>query len=256
MSISQAVISGVVQGITEFFPISSSGHLVLVHSIFGIEEPQIAFDIFLHAGTLASVFIFFRKEIIALFDGGRREFFLIVAASIPTFAIAMAFKETIERFFAMPLCVSAMLILTGIWLIAASLVVSLRRSAAKKEPGLVSALVIGVAQGISVIPGISRSGATIATGMLAGIEKESAVRFSFLLSIPAILGASILKAGKIAQGLSGAEALSFVAGGVTALITGILAIKALLALVKKDLFYLFGIYCIAAGALGLVLILR
>ena len=195
MGIFQAIIFGIVQGITEFFPISSSGHLVILQALMGLKEPQLAFDIFLHLGTLLSILIFFRKDILRLFGEDKRLFLLLVIASIPTFIIGFLFKDTVERFFAMPKVVGSMLGLTGAWLVLASLYT--KRQPVKKGPGILNSILIGIAQGVAIMPGISRSGATIATGILTGLDRELSFKFSFLLAIPAILGASILKAHEI-----------------------------------------------------------
>lgn len=252
MSIFQAVILGVIQGITEFFPISSSGHLVIAQSLFGLEEPRLAFDIFLHLGTLLSVLIFFRNDIIRLFTTGRKLGFLLVVASLPTFIIALLFKDLVESYFGMPKQVGCMFIITGAWLAAAYFYDIFRRARATRQPGLANSFIIGIAQGIAIMPGISRSGATISTGILAGLEKAEAVRFSFLLAAPAILGASVFKMRNIAQGATGADALSFIAGGVAAMLAGLAAIKFLLDLVKKGKLYYFAVYCILAGSFVII----
>jgi undecaprenyl-diphosphatase len=245
----QAIALGAVQGITEFFPISSSGHLVLFQAFFGLKEPQLAFDIFLHVGTLVSILIVFWKDIISLF-GNRRLLFAIVTGSVPTFLIGFFFKDAAESMFAAPRLVGYMLIATGIFLIIAS--VYARRKPASNEPGVVTSLIIGVAQGAAVMPGISRSGATIGSGLLCGLEKEAAIKFSFLLAVPAILGASLLKIIKIGEALTGQGTGWFFAGAVTACVTGVFAIKILLRVVRNNRLYLFGIYCIVAGVLSVI----
>jgi len=249
MTIYQAIISGAVQGITEFFPISSSGHLVILHSLFELKGPQVAFDITLHLGTLISIAIFFRNEIRALLGKDRRMLYLLAAASLPTFAIAILIKDKVEYLFTSPKMVAFMLLLTGAWLIAGSLIESYhRKRGVKKELSLFNSILIGLAQGISVLPGISRSGSTIAAGMIAGLEREKAFRFSFLLALPAVAGAAIFKAKEIAGFvISPGEAAYFAAGGITASLVGLVSIKALLNLIRRDLFYIFGIYCIAVG---------
>jgi len=251
LNIWQAIALGIVQGITEFFPISSSGHLVLLQGLFGFSEPKIAFDIFLHVGSLVSIFIFFRKDIIELFKN-RRLFALIMTASIPTFFIGYFMKDMAESLFAAPKTVGWMLAATGVFLLTAS--IYSKHSAGQKEPGLLSSLIVGVAQGIAVIPGISRSGATIGSAILCGMKKEEAVRFSFLLAIPAILGASVFKMSDITGGLSGKESLAFFMGALAACITGVIAIKVLLELVKGNRLYIFGLYCIAVGAVTIIFI--
>lgn len=258
MTLTESVLLGVVQGVTEFFPISSSGHLVIMQGLFGLKEPQLAFDIFLHIGTLVSVLIFFRSDIRAIFGKDRRTLLMLAAASVPTFIIGFLFKDIVERYFAMPKVSGYMLIITGAWLMAAVLYSYKHRgapsSSTKESPGIMGSLAIGFAQGIAVMPGISRSGATIATGIMTGLEKKAACRFSFLLAVPAIAGASLLKAHKITAGLTATEAVSFISGGLAAMVTGIFAIRFLLKIVGGDKLYIFGIYCFLAGLVTIILL--
>jgi undecaprenyl-diphosphatase len=178
MTITQAVIAGFVQGITEFFPISSSGHLVILHHLFGLKEAQLAFDVFLHLGTVAAVVVFFWKDIVALFDNDKQLLWFLALGSVPTFVIGFLFKDVIEQLFVSPRIVGWMLLVTGGWIAVASLVSSILRKANAQAPvGIVNSLIIGVAQGIAIMPGISRSGATISTGLLLGLNERSAVRF-------------------------------------------------------------------------------
>lgn len=251
MTLSQSVILGAIQGITEFFPVSSSGHLVIFQALFGLKEPQLAFDIFLHLGTIIAILIFFRKDIVSLFSSDRKTGIFIVIASIPTFIIAILFKDIFEAFFSMPKLASCMLGVTGGWLILASIGQRNRAGAAKLN--LFNSILIGIAQGIAIIPGISRSGATIATGMLSGLDGEKCVRFSFLLSVPAVLGAVLFKFQKIGEGLTGSEIFVFLAGGISAFVFGIAAIKVLLMAVKRKKLYIFGLYCILAGLIGIIM---
>lgn len=259
MNVAQAAILGVVQGITEFFPISSSGHLVILQSLFGFKEPMIAFDIFLHLGTLSSVLIFFRRDIAALFTRERKMIAPLFIASIPAFVVGFFFKDRIEQCFAMPEFTGWMMLITGLWLTIAATharKVDLRGLADRqvKLPGPVSALLIGIAQAAAILPGISRSGSTISTGILTGVEKEAACRFSFLLSIPAIAGASLVKMREIGSGLSAAQALPFLVGAIIAMLTGVFAIRFLLTIIKNNRLYLFGIYCFLAGLLIIIVL--
>lgn len=250
----ESVVLGIIQGVTEFFPISSSGHLVIFQGLFGIKEPQLAFDIFLHFGTLVAILIFFYKDIVALFTKERRMFLLLIAASAPTFIIAVLFKHPVEKAFGSPRLVGLMLVITGLWLLVASgLAAYHNKRGGTRDLGLGNSIFIGIAQGIAIFPGISRSGSTIGAGMAAGLEKEKAFRFAFLLAIPAILGACVFKARDITAGLSGREMICFMAGGITAMVTGLAAIRALLGIIKKDKFYIFGIYCIIVGMLAGIL---
>ncbi len=252
MNITQALILGIVQGITEFFPISSSGHLVLLQSLFGLKEPQIAFDIFLHFGTLVAIVIFFCRDILRLFTSDKRLLYFLVIASVPTAIIGFLFKDVVEKFFGMPKVVGYMLLITGLWLSLASLYI--KRIGTKKDLGVANSLIIGVAQGIAVMPGISRSGATIATGIMTGLDKELSFRFSFLLAIPALLGATALKINNIKSGILGNESAYFLIGAITSMIMGLITINVLLKLVRKNQLYLFGIYCILIGFLTILLI--
>lgn len=247
MAIFQAIILGIVQGITEFFPVSSKGHLVIVQGLFGMKEPKLAFDIFLHLGTLLAVVIYFRNDIRWLFGKNRKELYYIIIASIPTFIVGFFFKDMIEQYFGMPRVTGYMMLVTGAYLISASVYTRLKKHADKKL-GLGNSLAVGVAQSVAVLPGISRSGATIVTGILTGMNHHTAFRFSFLLSIPAILGAVLLKSAKIGSSLLNGDAPFFLAGGIAAMIVGIFTIDVLLRLVKDNKLYLFGIYCIVAGA--------
>jgi undecaprenyl-diphosphatase len=203
INIPQSIFLGIVQGLTEFLPVSSSGHLVFFQSLFGLEEPLIFFDVMLHLGTLLAVVIYFRKDICEIVQGlgavlKKRHknppqvklFLLIVLASIPTGLMGILFKDWFESFFSKPKWVGGMLLITGsvLWL---------TRWAKKEGKPLgrmrwFDAILIGIAQGIAIIPGISRSGATISVGLFCGLDRELSGKFSFLLSIPAILGATLL----------------------------------------------------------------
>lgn len=251
MSIQQAIISGVVQGLTEFLPVSSSGHLVILHKLFGLAEPQITFDIFLHIATITSVLIFFAKDIIDIILKDRKMMILLVIACIPTFLIGFFSKDIVERLFGSSLMVGYALAATGLWLIAANLI-EIRKSP-KHAVSWLDSIIIGIAQGIAVIPGISRSGATIGAGLMMGLEGASAVKFSFLLSVPAILGASALKFADIGKSVTGISSVPFILGGIAALLTGLAAIYLILKAVKANKLWAFGVYCIIAGALTVTL---
>lgn len=248
MILAQSVILGIVQGITEFLPISSSGHLVLIQRLFGIKEQKLAFDIFLHIGTLIAILVYFRRDILNMITKERRTALYVVVASIPTFVIGLMFRDVVEELFSRPHIVGYMLLATGLWLLAVAIYDRFKSPERRKKPGLISSLIIGTAQGIAVIPGISRSGATIGAGILSGIDKETAVRFSFLLAIPAIAGASLLKCRDIGTGLTSGDIFSFLLGGLAAMISGLVAIRVLIKMVKTDKLYIFGIYCILAAS--------
>lgn len=208
MSILQSIFLGVVQGLTEFLPVSSSGHLVFFQSLMGLKEPPIFFDVMLHIGTLLAVVVYFWTDICEIAQGlgavlKRKHknlpqvklFLLIILASIPTGLMGILFKDWFESFFSRPKLVGGMLLITG-------LVLWLTRFTKKEgkplgRMGWIDAILIGIAQGFAILPGISRAGATISTGLFCGLDRELSGKFSFLLSIPAILGATLLEFRKI-----------------------------------------------------------
>lgn len=254
MTMIQAVISGIVQGITEFFPISSSGHLVLLHSVFSIKQSMLTFDVFLHFGTILSVLIFFRKDIVNMLQKDKALLKFIIIGSIPTFMIGMLFKDVVENYFSTPRIVGLFLVITGLFLLLASLSAIYWKIARRnRPPGYSNSIIIGIAQGISILPGISRSGSTIGAALMAGLSESDAVKFSFLLSVPAVLGANILKARQICGNLVSTDTVAFIAGGIAAAITGFFAIKVLLIILKRNIFFLFGIYCMLVGAAAMIL---
>ena len=250
-----------VQGLTEFFPISSSGHLVFFQSLLGLEEAPIFFDVMLHLGTLLAVVVFFWMDIRKIIEGirstlrrkednqeGAKLFLWIILATIPTGLMGILFKDLFESFFSKPKLVGGMLILTGLalWL----------TRWAKKEGkplgrmGWFDAILIGVAQGIAIIPGISRSGATISMGLFCGLDRELAGKFSFLLSIPAILGATLLEYKKIdtVSDLGTILISMAVAFGV-----GVLTLTFLMKIVKFGKIFNFSYYCCGMGILMIIL---
>lgn len=255
MTITQAIISGIVQGVTEFFPISSSGHLVVLHSLFGMKKDLLAFDVFLHFGTLVSIVIYFRRDIINMVVSDRTMLKLILIGCVPTFIIGLLFKDAVESLFTNPRFVGISLIATGIFLFAASYFAMYWKSLKKEKPlGTINSLIVGIAQGIAVIPGVSRSGATIGTALIAGVGSQSALKFSFLLALPAVLGANLLKTREIYGNLVSVDMVPFLIGGIAAAITGLVAIKAMFSILGKNLLFLFGIYCIFVGSSILIFV--
>lgn len=252
MTIPQAVFSGILQGITEFFPISSAGHLVLLHQFFGFKESQILFDIVLHIATGLAVLIYFRQDIKALFTTEKDLGILVLIACIPTFIIGFLFADFFEKFFVNVKMVGVALIITGVWLFTANLVnrkIMHRVHAQKGQTNLYpwKALVIGAAQGVALIPGISRSGATIATGLLCGLGSNLAFRFSFLILLPATVGAVIYKLKNITPSAPGLTPI--LAGAITAFFVGFFTLKALSKILKQGKVHIFGFYCIGLGLL-------
>lgn len=271
MNIFQAIILGIIQGLTEFLPVSSSGHLVIFQHLFGLTEAEFLFDISLHLGTLVAVFIFFRQDIYAIivsvirycrkalttgsfsFAGEDSDFklaLLIVTGSIPTAFIGLLFHRIADRLFSSPLIAGSMLIATGIILFFTRFV----KSSTKKVSlfSFKDSLIIGISQGLAVMPGLSRSGTTIATGLFLGLNHETAARYSFLLSIPAILGASLLSFGDL-PGNTFIPLKTSLTGAFTACITGYLALKFLFYVVKKGRLHFFSPYCLIIGIVGILI---
>ena len=245
MSLFEAVVSGIVQGVTEFLPISSSGHLVILHRLIGFTKPQIVFDIFLHLGTLAAIFIVFWSDILDIFTTKKKIGIFILIATVATVFFVFVFGKRIEPVFGNIKIVGAMLILTGIWLILGNFV----RFGTGPMSGL-KAVLIGLAQGVAILPGISRSGATISTALFLGLDGKTAARFSFLLSIPAIIGAFLFKVREAA--FTGFN-VNYIFGLIISCIVGVLSLKLLLRLLYRNRFHWFGVYCIFVGFLVLVL---
>ena len=271
MEVLQAVALGVTQGLTEFLPVSSSGHLVLLQNLLGIHEPELLLDISLHVGTLAAVFIAFRGEIWSILAtvvcfpgrmktaGGWRPLWqedpdvrmigLIVIGSAPTAVLGLLFKEIAEQLFGAVWIVGVMLLVTGtlLWLTRRAGNQGRKIGAATTR----DALVVGLVQGLAIIPGISRSGSTISAALFLGIDRELAGRYSFLLSIPAILGAVWLGVDG-SMGKSTLSAGAIAAGTLVSAIVGYAALTVLLRTVRKGYLYYFAPYCWVVGGIALV----
>jgi undecaprenyl-diphosphatase len=255
MSYFDAIILGIVQGLTEFLPVSSSGHLVLVQQFMQVKEAGLAFDLVLHLGTLVAVFIYFRaaiwRLIQALFGGGtpedRKMILWLVIGTIPAGVIGYLFEDYFEQAFGSPVNTSWALIITGAILLATRFV-----RAGDRPISFQSSVWMGIGQAVAILPGISRSGTTIATGLFVGVKPSQAAEFSFLLSIPVIAGAVLLKAKEIIH--TPVELIGpYLAGMLVSLLFGLLSVYVVLATVKRGKFAYFAYYCFAVGALGLYL---
>ncbi len=263
MSLINAIILGIVQGLTEFLPVSSSGHLVIAeHLLPGWHQPGIVFEILLHLATLLAVIIFFRHDLILLiksiYSSGpqaakRRKFILmLLLATIPTGVIGLAGKKIFVSLFDRLDVVGAMLLVTALLLWLAER--QTPEKSTKKSTRVTDALLIGITQGLAILPGISRSGSTIAVGMLLGIEPRTAARFSFILSIPAICGAALLNISEISA-IPSNQILSCLCGALAALVTGLMALKFLLMIIEERRLKIFAIYCLIVGSTTLLLAL-
>ncbi|MDD5634505.1 MAG: undecaprenyl-diphosphate phosphatase [Candidatus Omnitrophica bacterium] len=253
MTIVEAAISGVAQGITEFLPVSSSGHLAFLNKLFGLDgASSIFFDVLLHGATLGAVVLYFFKDIIKILkDRDVKLIGYLVIATIPAVIAALFFEDRIEGFFADIRLVAVMIIITGVIVFTGQ--VFLWRGKNQKEMSFASAIVIGLAQSVALLPGISRSGATISTGLASGVRIKEVFRFSFLLSIPAILGANLfeiikaVKAGSVLQ----VDLLSCALGVISAFVTGLLSLRFLWWLMEYKRLYIVAVYCVALGSVCL-----
>ena len=266
----KALVLGLIQGLTEFLPVSSSGHLVLAQHLLGLKQALLLFDIVVHLGTLAAVIVFVHREIGQIIRAGlrvpwlswrglarswREEIYfrllvLIALGAVSTGLIGLIFKDPLTSLFASPTVVGWALIATGCFLAATRFVPPGRLDLGRLTPG--RALILGAVQGAAIIPGISRSGATISAGLFLGLEREAAARFSFLLFLPAIIGALALElSGSTGPG-PGLSAV-FIGFGAAA-VSGYLALMLLMRLLAAGRFHLFAPYCFGVGLLTLLAI--
>ncbi|MFO8165200.1 MAG: undecaprenyl-diphosphate phosphatase [Desulfatiglandales bacterium] len=269
MNIEQTIFLGIIQGLTEFLPVSSSGHLVIFQHLIGLTNPELLLDISLHVGTLLAVLIFFRTDIkmiiyesVALIGSRFRKQnpnnkiqqlpyaalgLWIVIGTIPTALIGILFSSFFQKMFGSAFFVGFMLIATGTLLGASRFIPD--DFAKKNHPGLIASIFIGIAQGAAIIPGISRSGATIVCGLFCGLNRDLAGRFSFLLSIPAIIGASIVQFDMTKVHEIGF--MPFFTGMFVSFLVGIAALKITMNMVRKGNLYYFAPYCFLAGIVAI-----
>ncbi len=256
------VILAVIQGITEFIPVSSSGHLVLAQAFFGVQTPGVFLELVLHLGTLLAVIVHYRDDLVFLANGafgaifGRRRardyralemLILLIVGTLPAVAAALLVGDLIEEAFTDPRMTCVFLIVTGVMLIGTLFI---RRG--RRRTGGLDALVVGLFQALALFPGISRSGSTITAGLLRGLRPGEAARFSFLLSIPAIVGASVFKFRELTGGFAGGDGWIYLLGLVISFAVGYAAISVLLRVLQGGKFGFFGAYCLLAGGAGLL----
>lgn len=257
----EALILGLVQGLTEYLPVSSSGHLAIGSYIFGVEgEENLAFTVAVHVATVLSTLVILWKEIDWIFRGlfkcelnAETKYVLnIVVSMIPVGIVGVFFKDYVEEIFGSGLMIVGCMLLVTAALLTFSYFAKPRQ---KEHIGLRDAFIIGLAQACAVMPGLSRSGSTIATGLLLGNKKESLAQFSFLMVIPPILGEALLDVVKGVKGeeaFGGIDALPLIVGFVAAFVSGCLACKWMINIVKKGKLIYFGIYCAIAGVVTLI----
>lgn len=262
MSILEAFILGLIQGLTEFLPVSSSGHIELGKAVLGVDisaSESLSFSVAVHAATALSTIVVFRDDIIMLikllferewWNAGRQYILFIIISMIPAVLVGLFYKDEIESLFdGNLLLVGMMLIVTGLLLFMTTRV--------KRERGkmsIVNSIILGVSQAVAILPGISRSGATIGTALLLGVEKTRAARFSFLMVIPVILGAmskDVLDMQSGAEVVSESSMIPLAVGFITAFVTGLLACTWMVNLVKKSKLVYFAYYCFIVGFIAI-----
>lgn len=241
----KSIILGLIQGFTEFLPVSSSGHLVVFERLFNFTFPGALFETVLHMGTTVAVLIYYRKKLmnITLY-----EIKLLIIGTIPAVVIGLLFKDPIEALFSSTKIVGFALIVTGIINFYID-----KKDGKKENLDIIDSIVIGLAQAVAIIPGITRSGSTILAARSSKIDAEKAAEFSFLLSIPAVVGANVLQLAT--HGFDANQELSiFIAGFFASLVSGYFAIRLVINLLKQKQFKVFGAYCIIFG-LAVILLL-
>jgi len=251
MKIIEAIILGLIQGLTEFLPVSSSGHLVLFQNLFGIEEATQAFSILLHLATLIAVFVYYWPEIFGLVKNPfQRTTALLIAGTVPTVIMALLFNDTFDAIFGKGYYIGFNFLITGVILLYADS----RRNGTKKvrNMSIFDALIVGLMQGVAILPAISRSGMTISACLSRGMDRENAAKFSFLLSIPAILGAVVLTLKDVISGeVALAESVGVVPmlfGFMAAAVSGYFAIRFMVGVITKGKLKWFAGYVFVLGA--------
>jgi len=250
MTIFQAAVLGTVQGLTEFLPVSSSAHLVIIQYLFGLKGPSLlVFDVVVHLGTLSAIFIYFAKDFFPVPKIGSRMFGLIILATIPTAIIGLILRKTMDPFFttltpvAITLFINSFILGSTYWA---------PRWDQKEMRSFKDAFWIGVVQGISVLPGISRSGSTVSAALWRNVKSEDAVRFSFFIAIPAIIGAAGLVIPEGIASFSGEMLPAMMTGFITAFVAGYFSISIVFRVISKGKFHYFGFYTLIVSAIAFV----
>lgn len=286
MTLINSIILGLVQGLAEFLPISSSGHLAILEELFGIEEAGMVFDVMLHLGTLIAIFfafwrdirkmitegfkiiadcftntyIFFKKlikkdretEYLRIIRTGYRKFvMLIIVSTIPTAVIGVLMKNIVDNASKSMLVVGICLLVTSVLLKVADMTSDGRKKVRQASYG--NAIIIGLVQGIATLPGLSRSGTTLTAGLLCGFDRKFAVKYSFIMSIPAVLGAVVLELKDFAAlDITQGEMINYLVGTIIAAIVGYICIKTMLVIIRGKKFKYFSYYCMLIGAFSVI----
>ncbi len=254
MEIWQAIVLGAVQGFAEFLPVSSSGHLILMQRWLGVTEGGLFFDVMLHVGTLIPVFIVFFKDILALFQKPFKKMGLLIIATVPAALTGMFLSEYIEGAFYGGDILAACLLAITFLLTATELFFAeyVSKKSAKTLPlSVKSATVMGFAQSIAIVPGLSRSGTVISSGTFVKLERSENASFAFLMSIPVILGAALVSGYKSVKAGIVVDALPLVFGVLTAALTGYIAIKTMLKVIKKANYKWFSLYLVIMAVMSI-----
>ena len=264
MSWLEALILGIVQGLTEFLPVSSSGHLEIGHALLGTSgEDNLSFAVLVHAATVLSTLVVLWREVAQLFAGtfttpkwNKEKDYVakILVSMIPVFIVGIFFKDEVEALFGNGLLLVGVCLLITAALLALSEWLQKKRQSKGHEVGYKDAFIIGIAQACAVLPGLSRSGTTIATGLLCGVKKESMAQFSFLMVLIPIMGEALLDGIKIIQGevTSELELIPAIVGFVAAFVTGCLACRFMIEVVRRQRLLWFAIYCAIIGATAII----
>ena len=267
----EAIILGLVQGLTEFLPVSSSGHLAIGRELLGVEASgDLAFEVAVHAATVLATIVVFRKEIVRLIRGLFRfrmndetDYILKICLSmVPVFVVGVFFKDSVESLFQSMLVVGLALVVTSVLLFFSDLA-SGRKASAREEKASarngiswLQALVVGIGQAFAVIPGLSRSGTTISTGLICGVRREAMAQFSFLMVLVPILGEAFLDVAGGDMAASSVGVLPLLLGFAAAFVSGMLACKAMIALVRRARLKWFALYCAMAGLFVLIFLVK
>lgn len=249
----QSLVLGLIQGLAEFLPVSSSGHLVLAREIMGISGDYLLYDMLLHVGTVMAVIIVFFKDLIALFKPPFKTIGYILLASVPAVIVGLLFNSQIEAFFSSAKYICFFFLFTAVLMLVTEIIG--RRTKEPKPFTIKTALFMGVMQGIAVFPGISRSGSTIFGGTIAGTEREEVAKFSFFMSIPVILGGALLQAIDLIKEPSAAFATPWyciVGGMAAAFLSGLFAVKLMMKVIKKADYKWFALYLLVVSVLSFV----
>jgi undecaprenyl-diphosphatase len=272
MDLLQAILLGILQGVTEFLPVSSSGHLALARALIDSDlAPGITFEIVVHFGSFCSIVVYFRTRITEIIgdlfssfspkgikegryleDKNTRFSFIILLSMIPAMIVGFTLKDSIESLFMNPVVVSSMLLVTGTILFSTRFV-----KKTESDVDVKRGILMGVAQALAIIPGISRSGTTISTGLFTGVNRESVANFSFLMVLPVLAGAMLLEVIEIMEvGIENEAVIILIIGFFASFLSGYFALKYLIILLKREKFHYFSYYCWAVGIAGLFIFIN